>query len=86
MKSDKERIDDLRGEKRDLLEEIETLKKVALANRDLATDQEAETNTHEAKANLFLTLLKVLRMDKLFIISKVETLNKSLSESQYENI
>ena len=68
-------IDDLRGEKCDLLEEIKTLKKVALTNRDLAATQEAEANTHEAKANLFLTELKVLRTDKLFLTSKVEILS-----------
>ena len=33
IKSDEERIDDLREEKCDFLEEIDTLKKVALATR-----------------------------------------------------
>ena len=86
MKSNEEIIDDLKGKKRDLLEEIDTLNKVALANMDMATTQEGEANTHETKANLFLTKLKVLRTDKLFLTSKVETLNKSLSQSQSENV
>ena len=74
------------GEKKcDLLEEIETLKKIALANMDLATALKEEANAHEAKANLFLTELKVLRMDQLFLTCKVETLSKSLNESQAEN-
>ena len=82
MKSDEEMIDDLRGEKSDLLEQIDTLKKVALANKDLANAQEAEANSHESKANLFLIELKVLRTDKLFLTNKIETLSKSLKESQ----
>ena len=43
-----ERIDDFKGEKYYLCEEIDFLRKTALANRDLA-------NAYKAKANLFLT-------------------------------
>ena len=38
------------------------------------------------KANLFLTELKVLRTDKIFLTSKVETFSNSLNESQSENV
>ena len=69
-----------------MLEEIDTLRKIVLANRELTNAQESKTNAHEEKTNLFLTELKVLRTDRLFLTSKVETMSKSLSELQYGNI
>ena len=60
IKNDEERIDDLKEEKYDVVEKIDTLRKVALTNRDLANAQEAEANAHETKKNLFLIELKNL--------------------------
>ena len=71
-------IDDFIQERDKVLEEIEYLWEAAFTNRDLA-------NTNEENANLFLAELKVLRTDKLFLSYKVETLSKSLEESQFEN-
>ena len=82
IKVNYERIDDFKEEKDNLLEEIDTLMKIPLANRDLANAHEAKSNVHEAKTNLFLSELKALRTDKLLLTSKVEILSKSLSESQ----
>ena len=78
VKVNYERIKDFKEEKDNWLAEIDFLRKVALANKDL-------TNVQEGKAKLFLTELKALRTDKLFPTSKVETLSKSRNKSQSEN-